>query len=77
MIRKMNARLRSCARFVVMCRPDDIMVFILVMAAVVSLCEVFAEMRCTHAKETARALWTRNEEINAKLADTRNALKQR
>ena len=53
------------------------MVFILVMAVVVSLCEAFAEMRCTHAKETARASWTRNEEINAKLADTRNVLKQR
>ena len=53
------------------------MVFILVMVAVDSLCEVFAEMQCTLAKETGRASWTRNEGINVKLADTRNVLKQR
>lgn len=53
------------------------MAFILVMVVVVSLCEVFAEMRCTLAKGTGRVLWIKKEEINVKLADTRNVLKQR
>ena len=51
----MNARRKFCAKFVVMSLQDDIMVFILVMVAVDSLCEVFAEMQCTLAKEMGRA----------------------
>lgn len=34
-------------------------------------------MLCTRAREMVRVSWTRKDEINAKLADTRNVLTQR
>ena len=54
-----------------------ITVCILATDAVDSLCEVCGEMLCTRAREMEHASLTRKEEINVKLADIKNVLKQK